>query len=253
MTQNSRGFNVIRSKDNSKYKMWSKLSQKKYRQKEHLFLIEGEHLVLEAKKAGVLVDVLLCEGVSLDIDAPITSLTKPLFEKLASTVTSTGIMAVCRMQEGNIKKNNRLLLVDGVQDPGNLGTLIRSALAFGFDGLVMSEDTVDVYNEKVVRATQGALFNLAISRRDLKAYMIDLQKSNVVVYAATLNDDAQMMSDVTPVKHMAFVVGNEGAGIRESLAKICDECITIEMTSQVESLNVGVAGSILMYHFNGLN
>ena len=243
---------MVTSKDNSKYKMWLKLSQKKYRQKEQLFLIEGEHLVLEAKKAGVIIDVLLCEGVSFDIDAPITYLTKSLFEKLASTITTAGIMAVCRMKEGNIKKNNRLLLVDGVQDPGNLGTLIRSALAFGFDGLVMSEDTVDIYNEKVVRATQGALFNLAISRRNLMNYVADLQKSGVEVYATTLNDDAKMMGDVIPTEYMAFIVGNEGAGIRESLVEASDASVVIEMAPCVESLNVGVAGSILMYHFNGL-
>jgi len=244
---------MIISKDNSKYKVWLKLSQKKYRQKEQLFLVEGEHLVFEAKKSGVIVDVLLCEGISFDIDAPITYLTKPLFEKLTSTVTSSGIMAVCRMQEGNIEKNNRLLLVDGIRDPGNLGTLIRSALAFGFDGLVVSEDTVDIYNEKVVRATQGALFNMAIDRKNLIDYVADLQKLGMVVYATTLNDDAKMMRDITPAEYMAFVVGNEGAGIRDALVEICDGSITIEISSCVESLNVGVAGSILMYHFNGLN
>lgn len=240
---------MITSKENSKYKMWSKLSQKKYRTKAQLFLIEGEHLVVEAKKAGVIVDVLMCEGVSFDIDAPITYLTKPLFEKLATTMTSVGIMAVCRMREGDIKKHHRLLLVDDVQDPGNLGTLIRSALAFGFDGLVLSEGTVDVYNEKVVRATQGALFRLAISRSNLMTYVADLQKSGVVVYAATLNADALVMKDVNPTEYMAFIVGNEGAGVCESLVSVCDGSVVIEMASDVESLNVGVAASILMYCF----
>ena len=240
---------MITSKENSKYKMWSKLSQKKYRTKAQLFLIEGEHLVVEAKKAGVIVDVLVCEGVSFDIDAPITYLTKPLFDKLATTMTSAGIMAVCRMQEGDIKKHHRLLLVDDVQDPGNLGTLIRSALAFGFDGMVLSEGTVDVYNEKVVRATQGALFRLAISRSNLMTYVADLQKLGVVVYATTLNADALVMKDVNPTEYMAFIVGNEGAGVCESLVVACDGSVVIEMASDVESLNVGVAASILMYYF----
>ena len=243
---------MITSKDNSKYKMWVKLLQKKYRTKEQLFLVEGEHLVVEARKAGVIVDVLACEGISFDIDAPITYITKPLFEKLASTVTSAGIMAVCRMQENSIEKNNRLLLVDDVRDPGNLGTLIRSALAFGFDGLVMSESTVDVYNEKVVRATQGALFKLPMIKADLGNYVADLRKSGVVVYAATLNNDAKMMGDVGQDEYMAFVVGNEGAGVSKSLVEGCDGGVIIEMASSVESLNVGVAGSILMYNFNGL-
>ena len=243
---------MITSKENSKYKMWSKLSQKKYRQREQLFLVEGEHLVVEAKKAGVLVDVLVCEGISFDIDAPITYLARSLFDELATTVTTPGIMAVCRMLEGNIKKNNRLLLVDGVRDPGNLGTLIRSALAFGFDGIILSEDTVDVYNEKVVRATQGTLFSIAISRRDLVEYVDQLQTSGVIVYAATLSNDAKLMGDIILTDSMAFIVGNEGAGICESLVEVSDGNVVIEMSSDVESLNVGVAGSILMCHFNGL-
>jgi len=243
---------MITSKDNYNYKIWSKLSQKKHRQKEQLFLVEGEHLVREAEEAGVIEALLVCEGTFFETDVDVTFLSQPLFEKLASTVTTAGVMAVCRMWESKIRVHQRLLLVDGIQDPGNLGTLIRSALAFGFDGLIMSEDTVDVYNEKVVRATQGALFHLAISRRNLMEYVSDLQKSGVVVYAATLNDGAKVMGDVMPAENMAFVVGNEGAGIRESLMEVCDGRVVIEMSSLVESLNVGVAGSILMYYFNGL-
>ena len=219
---------------------------------EQLFLVEGEHLVVEAQKAGVIVDVLICEGISFEIDAPVTYLTRSLFDNLAQTVTSAGILAVCRMKGGEIASNNRLLLVDGIQDPGNLGTLIRSALAFGFDGLIMSEDTVDVYNAKVVRATQGALFKLSMKRANLVDYVADLKKSGVAVYAATLNDDAKMLSDVMPAGAMAFIVGNEGAGVRDALISRCDGSVVIEMASDVESLNVGVAGSILMYHFNGM-
>lgn len=241
---------MITSKDNKMYKGWVKLLQKKYRQKNQMFLGEGEHLILEAKKAGVLVEILLCGGVSLEIDAPVTYLSKPLFEKLASTVTTAGMIAVCRMKEHEIKQKNRLLIVDGVSDPGNLGTLIRSALAFGFDGMVISEDTVDIYNEKVVRATQGAIFNLPIIRRNLADYIFSLQQSGVVVYAATLDTDAKILDDLAPVEKMAFIVGSEGAGIRNELISISDGCVIIEMAQAVESLNVGVAGSILMYQFS---
>lgn len=243
---------MITSKDNKLYKNWLKLSQKKYRQKEQLFLIEGEHLILEAKKANILSQVLLSENTSFNIDAPITYIAKPLFEKLAATVTSTGMMGICSIKEKEIKKQNRLLLVDNVQDPGNLGTLIRSALAFGFDGMVISEDTVDIYNDKVVRSTQGALFNLPIIRRNLLDYIADLQKSGVKVYSTALNTKAKMIADVSTADSMAFIVGNEGAGVKASLVVASDECVVIQMAAEVESLNVGVAGSILMHHFNGL-
>jgi TrmH family RNA methyltransferase len=239
---------MITSKDNSQYKWWGKLQQKKYRQKEQLFLVEGLHLAVEAKKNNVLVEVLVREGTATEFEE-ITILKQDLFDKLAGTVNSAGVMAVCRMVEAKITNFERLLLVDGVQDPGNLGTLIRSALAFGFDGIVISEDTVDVYNEKVVRATQGAIFALPIIRRDLIAYVEELQKAGVQVYAATLNDNAKPLNAVSTADKMAFIVGNEGAGIRADLIATCKNAVIIEMASDVESLNVGVAGSILMYQF----
>ncbi|MCL2559540.1 MAG: RNA methyltransferase [Turicibacter sp.] len=245
---------MITSKDNSKYKLWLKLSQKKHRLAEQLFLVEGEHLVNEAATAGVIDTLLVCEGVAFeaDADAAITYLARPLFEKLASTVTTAGVMAVCRMWESHMKAHNRLLLVDDVQDPGNLGTLIRSALAFGFDGVVLSEDTVDLYNDKVVRATQGALFYLPIHRTNLTTYITQLQQAGTTVYATALTDDAKPMAEIPKQTSLAFVVGNEGAGVNKDLIAVCDGSVIIAMTEAVESLNVGVAGSILMHHFNDI-
>ena len=239
---------MITSKDNSHYKLWGKLQQKKYRQKEQLFLVEGPHLAVEAKKNNVLVEILVREGTATDFEA-VTLLKQDLFDKLAGTVNSAGVMAVCRMPEAEITNFKRLLLVDGVQDPGNLGTLIRSALAFGFDGLVLSENTVDIYNEKVIRATQGAIFALPIIRRDLALYVEELQAAGVQVYAATLNSEAKPLNALLTVDKMAFIVGNEGAGVRADLVATCENSVEIEMASNVESLNVGIAGSILMYQF----
>ena len=244
---------MILSKDNARFKSWMKLKQKKHRREEGLFLIEGEHLVIEAQKAGLIVDVLLCEGVTLDIDSNVTYLTKSLFEKLTSTVTSAGVMAVCQMKEKEIVEHHRLLLVDNIQDPGNLGTLIRSALAFGFDGVVMSEETVDVYNDKVVRATQGAMFHLPMKITNLVSYLSELHQLGVKSYAAHLDVEAQAMESIIAPDLMAIVVGNEGAGINAELVDACDGSIVIEMSDRVESLNVGVAGSILMQTFNGLS
>lgn len=250
---------MVTSKDNASYKTWLKLAQKKYRYAEQLFLVEGAHLVSEAAEAGVLVELIVCEDVHFEREevvknSPVktTHLSRPLFEKLASTVTTAGVMGVCRMLKKPISKTNRLLLLDAIQDPGNLGTLLRSALAFGFDGVILSPDTVDVYNPKVVRATQGALFKLAMHQTDLNAYMADLKKQGVLIYAATLTQEAQPLEFLPAAKQLAFVLGNEGAGIRPEIVEACTGSVIIEMAPEVESLNVGVAGSILMHRFKGL-
>jgi len=243
---------MITSKDNPNFKKWVKLSQKKYRQKEKLFLAEGEHLAVEAKKAGVLVEVLVCEGTVVEIDAPVTYLASHLFGKVSASVTPAGIVAVCRMKETKAAANNRLLLVDGVQDPGNLGTLVRSALAFGYDGIILSEDTVDIYNEKVVRATQGAVFEVPFQRGDLLEAIGKLKNDGVFVYSTALNCQSITIDDVPAAEKMAFIVGNEGSGVRQELIDSSDGAVIIPMSGLAESLNVGVAGSILMHQFNGL-
>jgi len=243
---------VTTSAENSKFKSWIKLHQKKYRTKEQKFLIEGPHLIEEAIFANVVEEIILCEGVRFETNLPTTTLKKQLFEKLAQTVTSTGIMAQCLIKPQDINAYNRVLLVDGVQDPGNLGTLVRSALAFGFDGVFLSEDTVDLYNEKVVRATQGAIFRLPVVRKNLLEVASLIQDEGGRIYATSLNAESKFIHEVKPSPNMAFIVGNEGAGVRDELVAMSDEVVIIAMSEAVESLNVGVAGSILMHYFNGL-
>lgn len=243
---------MISSKDNPKFKGWVKLRQKKFRKLEQLFLIEGEHLVVEALKANLVVDVLLREGIAFECDAPITYIDHHLFEKLVFTETSQGIMAVCRIEEQEIVNYERLLLIDNVQDPGNVGTLIRSALAFGYDGAVLSEETVDIYNDKVLRATQGAVFQLPIKVTNLESYISELCEMGVKVYGTHLSKDALTMEEIPASESMAFVVGNEGIGISDTVLERCIGNVVIRTSASVESLNVGVAGSILMQKFNGI-
>lgn len=243
---------MISSSVNPTYKSWVKLLQKKYRMKEQLFLVEGAHLVEEAVKAGVLKQVILREDTVYECEVPVTILARALFEKLEQTVTSSGIIGVCQMKALPIENHSRLLIVDDVQDPGNLGTLMRSALAFGYNGMIMSTGTVDVYNEKVIRATQGALFRLPILRTDLSDYLPNLQAQGVRIYATALHEMAVNSHELKPETAMAFIVGNEGAGVKDALIKQSDGAVVIPMSSEVESLNVGVAGSILMCQFKGI-
>jgi len=242
----------IESNQNTKYKNWLKLHQKKFRQLEQLFLVEGEHLVSEALKSGLVRDILVREDALIDEeliqDRDVYTLKATLFDKLAQTESPQPIMAVCQMGLARIERHQRLLLLDGIQDPGNLGTLVRSAVAFGFDGMILGDGCVDIYNEKTIRATQGALFKMAIEVKNLETAIEELMAEGVKVYGTSLAN-AQPLGTVPTSERMAFVLGNEGAGVTEAiLGKTCGN-IFIEMQEMMESLNVSIAGSVIMYHF----
>ena len=243
---------MITSKDNPKLKSWIKLKQAKYRKKEKMFIVEGEHLVEEALKANIIEEIIIRDGESYQTYEKFTVLPKNLFNLLTQTVTPTGILAICHIKKRPITKNRRLLIVDNVQDPGNLGTLIRSALAFNFDGIIFSNETVDPFNEKVVRASQGAIFHIPFLIDDLPTQVSELKKEGVKLYATNLSSESVEMSKILPRDLMAFIVGNEGAGVGKKIIDFSDEQLIINMSSKVESLNVGVAGSLIMHHFNGL-
>ena len=165
---------LIESSSNPKIKKWTKLKQKKYRYQSLEYIVEGEHLVLEAIKMKAVKEILVKEGSTLHLNqgydgiSNIYILKENLFDQIASTETPQPIMAVCQMKTLSIQNLNRLLLLDRVQDPGNLGTLLRSAVAFGFDGVVLGEGCVDLYNEKVIRSTQGAIFKMPMVKSKLK-------------------------------------------------------------------------------------
>ena len=144
--------------------------------------------------------------------------------------------------ENNI--GNRLLVLDDIQDPGNLGTIIRSAVAFNFDTIVLSTGTVDLYNPKVVRSTKGMLFNVNIITRDLDKYLDELE--DYVIYGTDVNDGVNIKEEDIPSK-VAIVIGNEGRGISEEVRRHCSKFIYINMNDKCESLNAGVSASIIMY------
>ena len=245
---------LIESSSNPKIKKWTKLKQKKYRYQSNEFIVEGEHLVLEAMNSHVVKEILVKEGSMVHLNLafnenhPIYILKENLFAQIASTETPQPIMAVCEMKSTLIEKQNRLLLLDRVQDPGNLGTLLRSAVAFGFDGVILGEGCVDVYNEKVIRSTQGAIFKIPIEFHDLKEYTSLLQANGVKVYGTSLQN-GKPLGEIEETVKMAFILGNEGQGVSSEVLSSTDENIFIEMSQNIESLNVSIAGSIIMYHF----
>ncbi|MGL4337654.1 MAG: TrmH family RNA methyltransferase [Turicibacter sp.] len=245
---------LIESNQNQKVKKWVKLKQKKYRYQFEEFIVEGEHLVQEAISSNRIKEILIQEGASssfisqLDEKYPTYVVKENIFKQIASTETPQPIMAVCTLQNQELKKLNRLLLVDRVQDPGNLGTLIRSAVAFKFDGILLNEGCVDLYNEKVIRSTQGAIFKLPIVIRNLENEIPLLKREKVKVYGTALKN-GQPLNEMAVQGKMAFILGNEGSGVSEALLDLTDKNIFVEMSENVESLNVSIAGSIIMHHF----
>ncbi|WP_407269113.1 TrmH family RNA methyltransferase [Radiobacillus sp. PE A8.2] len=242
---------MITSVQNNKVKQWKKLKMKKERQKQGVFLVEGFHLVEEAIKSQWNVqEVIVQQGVEVPDyvqDIEVHELTDNVFQAIAETKTPQGIAAVVGMKQHSWASFQRIVIVDSVQDPGNLGTLIRTADAARFDGIVLGEGTVDVYNEKVVRATQGSLFHLPIFQANLLEKIPELQGEGFDVWASTLTGAVPYHTVAVPDK-VALILGNEGEGIAEAVIEQSDQLIKIPIYGQAESLNVSVASGILMYY-----
>ena len=158
---------LITSLDNDRIKGYIKLKERKYRKKTNTFIVEGLHSVLEAYKTGSIIELILEKDEVLPFDLPCVYVTNEIINKISSLETPSNIMALCKINNENVELGNKILLLDNVQDPGNLGTIIRSAVAFNVDSIVLSPDCVDVYNPKVLRSTQGMIFHIPIIVRDL--------------------------------------------------------------------------------------
>ena len=238
---------IITSLDNDNVKKWKKLCKKKYRDEFGIYLVEGEHLVEEAYKSGVLDKVIVLDGESYSYDN-IIYVSYEVMKAISSLDTPNRIMGVCKKKESSELLGKRYLLLDGVQDPGNLGTIVRSAVAFNIDTIVLSNDTVDLYNPKVLRSTQGMIFHTNIIECDLVDVINKLHDKNITIYGTDVNNgiDARELSSLDKTS-FALVMGNEGNGVRKEVKELCDKNLYINMNENVESLNVGVATSILLY------
>lgn len=235
--------------DNKKIKEIKKLNQKKYRDKENKFLIEGEHLVLEAYKAGVLDTLILEESInnaSKDVETIFVSY--EVLKYISELDTPQKVMGICKKSKEN-EIGNRVLILDQIQDPGNLGTIIRSSVAFSIDTIILSNDSVDLYNSKVIRASQGMLFNINIIRCELEKTIYNLRKNNYKIYGTSVIDGKDVKK-LEKNNKFAIIMGNEGSGLSYSLKNLCDEFIYIKMNKACESLNVGVATSIILYELS---
>lgn len=238
----------ITSLSNAKVKQWFKYHEKKHRDKEKRFLIEGEHLLQEAHQAGIIECIIVEIGYPSPLDGyPIHECTPAIMSKLSLRESKATLMAVCHYPEHS-EDSDRILVCDGVQDPGNLGTLIRTACSFHYRSVILSEQCVDAYNEKVIRSTQGAQFHVSLQRCPLVETLKAYKEKGYHIYATSLRN-AKGLATITPKEKHLLILGNEGKGVSEEVLAICDEAIYIEMKT-FESLNVAVAGAICMYELS---
>jgi len=244
-------ISLITSIQNQQVKDWKKLRRKKYREVTGTFLIEGYHLIEEAYETDQLIKTLIIEEGKqapawMDEDYVVT-VTSQVFKEIAQTETPQGIAAVVEMQEVKQVHDNYVLLIDAIQDPGNLGTIIRTADAAGFSKIVLGKGTVDRYNDKVIRASQGSIFHITIEQADLIEEIPQLQEAGYSVWATTLAR-AKNYAEVMPSEKTAMILGNEGSGVDDNLIELADELVKIPIYGKAESLNVSIAAGILMYH-----
>ena len=239
---------LITSLNNEHIKEIIKLKEKKYRDLSNTFLIEGRHLVLEAHREKKIVELILEQDELFPLDTNTLYVSSNVMKRLSDLSTPSNVMAVVeKLDEKPI--GEKILILDNIQDPGNLGTIIRSAVAFNFDTIVLSPGTVDLYNPKVVRSTQGMMFHINIIVREPVNFINELKNEGYKIVGTKVTNGVDIRDSKT-YSHFALIIGNEGKGMSEELSELCDEYLYIKMNDQCESLNAAVAASILMYEIS---
>ena len=235
---------IITSLKNEKVKYWYNLRNKKFRDQERRFLIEGDHLINEARKQNLVIETISIVDKNADY-----FVTKEIMEKISEQKSiSYNAAVVSFIKEDSITGN--VLILDGVQDPGNLGTIIRSCIAFGVSNIILSDNSVDLYNSKVVRATEGMIFNINVLRRNLIEFIPIVKNLGYKIVGTDVKNGINI-KDINK-ENIAIVMGSEGQGLSNEVKNMCDNFVYIKMDNACESLNVGVATSILLYEvYNG--
>ena len=247
---------IIKSLQNDQIKNYARLKEKKYRDETGLFIVEGDHLVRMALEANCLTTLLIAEEELenyldiIDEDKTII-VTESIINKLSFTKTPQNILGIAKQNTFDKKDVSKVLVLDTLQDPGNVGTLIRSALAFNYDKVYVSESTVDIYNEKVIRASQGAIFKINIVKKELNEIYRILKMNNFDILVTSLTNNSIYLDELKPKENFAIVLGNEGNGVSEVSLKNATSIVKIKMSEDIDSLNVAVAGSIVMYTLGG--
>ena len=244
---------IITSKANSVVKNAKKLHQKKYRKSS--YLIEGWHLFEEAVQAGAKIEKIfaLSEYGEKLTDYPQTVfVAEEILLDLADSQTPQGIVAIVQKEEEQFPDftSGKYLFLEDVQDPGNVGTMIRTADAAGFSGVIVSSKSADIYSLKTLRSMQGSHFHVPIYRMSVEGFVEEAKKSGLPILATTLSQNSKDYRELAQLADFALVMGNEGQGISQFMTNQADQLVHITMKGQAESLNVAVAAGILMFYLS---
>ena len=253
-------IDYIQSKDNKTIKHIISLQQRKYRQKFGEYTVEGIRAVTDLGKKGFLRAILIRESKRSELEPLVQTdlnvssvyvVQDPIFDKIEHSVNGQGILGIAKKYVNDlhsfIVEDGLYVALDGVQDPGNLGTIIRTAVAAGAKGIFLLKGTVDPYNEKCVRSTMSALCNIPIFEDVTLSEFYDFIKDNTIKTYVTSLDNAKPYHTISYAKRTMVILGNEGNGVSKEIIEMCDQAITIPMYGDIESLNVSIAAALCMY------
>jgi len=263
------GAEYISSKQNQKVVRYAKLSEKKYRDEEKLFLAEGIKLVSEALLWAETVEILISEKAveselyavqivekAVNTNVQITVLSAHAFEKISTEKAPQGIIAVVRFSTKDVstdfrdwQRGKRLLMLDELRDPGNVGTILRTAEALGVDGVILSS-SADPYNPKTVRAAMGTLYRLPIYlTNDGVSCVRDMRDEGRRVFAAALGEHTLTLGEFEIKNDDCIIIGNEGHGVSDAILESCTACLRIPMAGNTESLNASAAAACVLWEY----
>ena len=229
----------------------AQLKEKKYRDKENKYLIEGEHLISMAKDVEC---IFTTNKNYINDKVMVYYVTDAILKKISAVEAPQNIIAIVKKEKYELDyTKNRYLICDGVSDPGNMGTIIRTALAFNVDMIILSNGSVDIYNDKVIRGSQGAILKIPFVYGNVNEIIKKLKEHNVCVIASTLSSRSVPLNSLKDINKFALIVGNEGSGVSLINQQDSDINVKIEHSNNIDSLNVGVATSLMLYYLDSIS
>ena len=237
---------LITSKDNSRIKHIRKLLNRKNSIEEGLFVIEGENLIEEAIKNNLLIELYVLDGNENRFNFDCNYVTLEVMKSISDLSSTPRVIGISKYLNKN-KMGRKIVILDDVQDPGNVGTIIRNCVAFDVDTIILSKNSASPYNEKVLRSTGGMIYNINIIIDDIDKIINEIKNNHIKLIGTSLNK-SKSLDNIIKMDEYAIIFGNEGNGVKKKFLSKCDEIVRIDMNDKCESLNVGVSSGIILYH-----